>query len=116
VKITDYGPGHADLLAGGGLTLGSDAGGDLSGLLPFPTVTGIQGIPVSPIPPVDGDVLVYDAGSGEYIPGEPSSSMVPTFIPSGSTFKVPLYKQAMFAMTIDNEGILDVAGFLIEVD
>lgn len=43
-------------------------------------------------------------------------TMVPYFIASGSTFTVPLYKQGLFSMTIDVEGILIVDGFLIQVD
>lgn len=45
-----------------------------------------------------------------------STSFVPYFIASGETFSVPINKQALFAMTIDNEGILDIDGFLIQVD
>jgi len=45
-----------------------------------------------------------------------SGGLVPTFIDSTETFTVPANRQALFAMTIDNEGILDVVGFLIEVD
>lgn len=44
------------------------------------------------------------------------NGMVPYYIAPGETFTVPEYKQALFAMNIDNEGILEVDGFLIEVD
>jgi len=44
------------------------------------------------------------------------NGMVPYYIGPGNTFTVPLYKQALFEMNIDNEGFLDVEGFLIEVD
>ncbi len=53
------------------------------------------------------------------IPGPAGSSFsaaVPYFIPAGETFTVPLYKQALFSMNIDNEGTVDIEGFLIEVD
>lgn len=60
-------------------------------------------------------------GGGE--PGPPgipgidgANGMIPYFIASTETFTIPLYKQAVFAMNIDNEGILVVDGFLIEVD
>lgn len=43
-------------------------------------------------------------------------SFVPVFIGADDTFTVPENDQALFAMTIDNEGIIDVEGFLIEVD
>lgn len=47
--------------------------------------------------------------------GVAGSGMVPYFLASGQTFTVPVYKQALFEMTIDNEGILEVDGFLVEV-
>lgn len=45
-----------------------------------------------------------------------AGAMVPTFIADGETFTVPANKQALFAMDIDNEGTLEVDGFLIQVD
>lgn len=42
--------------------------GDLSGTLGSATVTAIQGTPVNATPPNNGDVLVYDSGTGEWIP------------------------------------------------
>lgn len=57
------------------------------------------------------------------IPGPPGTngtggeeSFVPYYIAPTETFIVPIYKQALFGMNIDNEGILEVDGFLIEVD
>lgn len=44
------------------------------------------------------------------------ASMVPTSIGSGETFLVPVDRQALFAMTIDVVGTLDVRGYLVEVD
>lgn len=41
---------------------------------------------------------------------------VPYFIPDGTTYSVPQYTQALFAMPIDTEGLLAVDGFLIGVD
>jgi hypothetical protein len=41
---------------------------------------------------------------------------VPYFIASGDTYTVPLFIQALWAMTIDNQGSLVVLGFLIQVD
>jgi hypothetical protein len=41
---------------------------------------------------------------------------VPYFIASGDTFTVPDFIQSLFTMTIDNEGTLDVVGYLIQVD
>lgn len=45
-----------------------------------------------------------------------SGTMVPYYIAPGDTFIVPIYKQALFAMTIDVEGILEVNGYLIQVE
>jgi hypothetical protein len=41
---------------------------------------------------------------------------VPTYIGPAETFRVPADRQALYAAPIDNEGILDVVGLLIEVD
>jgi len=41
---------------------------------------------------------------------------VPYYIPPDGSYTVPLYIQALFEQTIDNEGILEVDGFLIQVD
>jgi hypothetical protein len=51
------------------------------------------------------------------LPGaDGANGMVPYFIASTETFTVPLFKQALFNMIIDNEGMLVVDGFLLEVD
>jgi hypothetical protein len=42
--------------------------------------------------------------------------MVPYYIGVGEIFEVPLYKQALFEMTIENDGIIDVDGYLILVN
>ncbi len=58
-----------------------------------------------------------DQGALGYHPLPPAvPGFVPYFIPSGETFTVPLYSQALFTIPIDVEGILDVEGYLIEVD
>ena len=61
-----------------------------------------------------------DGGGGDTIPGprgEPGvNGMVPYYIAPSQIFNIPIYKQALFAMNIDNEGILEIDGFLIEVD
>lgn len=65
----------------------------------------------------DGD---GSSDEGLVIPGpagrDGANGMVPYFIAMGETFTVPEFKQALFAMNIDNEGTLEVDGFLIEVD
>ncbi len=42
-------------------------------------------------------------------------SFVPTLISAGTTFTVPINKQALFAVTIDVQGTLDVIGTLVGV-
>lgn len=50
------------------------------------------------------------------LPAPPAGgSSVPYFIPEGQTFNAAEFQQALFAMTIDVEGVLDVDGYLIEV-
>lgn len=49
-------------------------------------------------------------------PTGPAGLGVPYFIASGDTFTVPNFIQSLFEMTIDNEGTIDVVGYLIQVD
>ena len=44
-----------------------------------------------------------------------AGGMVPYFIPEDETFTVPVYKQGLFSITIDVEGMLVVDGILIMV-
>src|SRR5262245_17604461 len=75
-----------------------------------PDVT--TGLPPGSTP---GDILVWDGDS--WVPGAASSGgMVPYYLAPDETFVVPLYKQALFAMLIDNAGTLAVDGYLLEVD
>jgi hypothetical protein len=59
-------------------------------------------------------------GGGDTIPGPKGEAgengMVPYYISPSEKFTVPIYKQALFSMNIDNEGMLEINGFLIEVD
>lgn len=70
-------------------------------------------------------LLLSDSDSGGssdglVIPGPAGADgingMVPYFIASGEIFTIPVFKQALFSMNIDNQGILVIDGFLIEVD
>ncbi len=55
-------------------------------------------------------LLINNSNSDE------GGGMVPYFIALNDIFTVPEFKQALFQMTIDVEGILEVDGFLIQVD
>jgi len=71
--------------------------------------SGFIGLPGDDgIPGDDAPVIVGPRG--------PEGPMVPYFIASTETFSIPEFKQALFAMNIDNEGMLEIDGFLIEVD
>lgn len=69
---------------------------------------------------IDGGSYYQGDDNGLMIgpPGIPGldGPMVPYHILPAEIFTVPLYKQALFAMNILNEGMLVVDGFLIEVD
>lgn len=63
---------------------------------------------------VDTDDITFESWPPSAIATD--GSMVPYYIPAGDTFTVPEFKQALFNEPIDNEGVLDVDGLLIEVD
>ena len=67
------------------------------------------------LPTVDANGFVIWISRDDLLAG---TGMVPTFITSGETFTIPANKQALYAVTIDNEGIIDVGtnSFLIGVD
>jgi hypothetical protein len=85
----------------------------LGGVRPQPSVEDLTDVDVSSVS--DGDVLVWDAGSSTWVAGSIPGGMVPYYIAPTETFTVPLYKQALYSMDIDNTGTLDVVGFLLEV-
>lgn len=70
-------------------------------------VTGTKGQGKVPTGQADGTVA-WAEGSGGF---------VPTYIGPTETFTVPANRQALYAMTIDNEGLIDLGdnSFLIEV-
>lgn len=99
------------------LSQDSAADGLLNELLSIPGRDGIIGRDGAQGPPgMDGQ----DADDPIMLPGpqgiDGANGMVPYYISPTETFTIPLYKQALFSMNIDNEGIIDLEGFLIEVD
>lgn len=48
--------------------------------------------------------------------GGGTDAFIPYFIGPTEIFTIPVNKQGLFTMNIDNEGILVIDGFLIEVD
>jgi len=60
--------------------------------------------------------VIQADGSVAWAAVSATGALVPTFIASGDTYTVPANRQALFATNIDNEGILDLEGVLIEVD
>jgi hypothetical protein len=84
-----------------------------------PLVAGIKGrrmgvVVYAPNGAVEGTVATVVDGMVEFT--ESQGGFVPTYIGPSETFTIPANKQALYASTIDNEGILDVVGSLIEVD
>jgi len=57
-----------DLIETDDINIGDAASGDLSGTFPTPSVAGIRGISVSPILPIEGQVLKYSALTNEWLP------------------------------------------------
>ena len=81
-----------------------------------PTGTATGAVVVLDGTPAVGQVPTFDGT--KFTPGTGAAgAMVPTHIPSGETFTVPDNRQALFAMTIDCEGFIDVGenAFLIEI-
>ena len=73
IAISNGGTGStsavAALTALGAMSATQAAGGDLSGSLPSPTVAKIQGISVTNVTPLDGQVLQYDTATSTWVAG-----------------------------------------------
>lgn len=67
------------------------------------------------LPKLPGDPNLSFLGDGSWGPSG-LSAFVPTLIDTGETWTVPEDRQALFALTIDVVGLLEVDGFLVEVD
>jgi hypothetical protein len=74
----------------------------------------------------DGATITHGARGGGIGPQGPqgasgggggtSDGSVPYFVPAGETFTVPIYRQALFARTIDVEGLVELDGDLVLVN
>jgi hypothetical protein len=74
VTSLSSGGGATVSASNGAVTLGTVAGGDLSGSLSSATVAGLQGVSVAPVSPGDQQVLKYSAASGQWTPGSDNSN------------------------------------------
>jgi hypothetical protein len=91
--------------------------GGLGGSASIPALDDLTDVDTTGV--ADGDTIVFDSGSGTWVPGSGGTStggMVPYYIAADDTFTVPLYKQALFKDTIEVDGILVVLGRLLGVD
>ncbi len=79
--VHNSGNGNSEFLwqvsIAGGLNLNMQAGGDLVGTFPNPTVAKIQNIPVDVTGIEDGNALVYDAANNKFVPGEGGGGTTP---------------------------------------
>jgi len=116
MKITAYDPEHSWRLATG-VTLGTTAGGDLSGTVTAPKVVGIQGTSVtSNLPTTVGDVLtvlqVTPPIAGWATPsnmGGTDTSLV-TVAATGATETVDVSAARTYDLTLDDDCTLTLSG------
>jgi hypothetical protein len=106
-KIANFDTG--DVRQSGGISVGSGAGGDLSGGYPAPTVVGLGGIPLSGATPDDDDVLTYDSGAGTWgpEPGGAAGSFVETFGGGGEDVVTIADLGASYAIDITAGNLVD---------
>ncbi len=118
MRPTNYDPEYADLRSGG-IVIGSDGlipgvgtqpGNPQPGQPPIGIGTGMGLVPPASAPNVGAYPIPVPASSSSG-----GSSLMPWHILAGTTFTIPVNDQGLSAMTIVNDGILVVDGFLIEV-
>jgi len=65
---------------------------------------------------VNGQILKTDGNGNLSWTSSSTSGQMPYYIPSGDSYTVDTYKQGLFALPIEVDGILEVDGQLIQVD
>jgi len=103
---------------GGQGPAGADGAAGTAATIAVGTVaTGAPGSPATVTNVGTSSAAIFDFSipEGQAGSGSGGSSFVPTFLPPGATFTVPVNQQALFTLPIVSEGLLDFSGTLVEV-